>query len=390
MNYNIFLILPLLLALFQSVGLQAAPDWTAATTTGPRQDFERKFSQTYDVNDNGSVRLENRYGEINVTTWTQNRVQIDVLVKVSASSQDKANDIFDRITIDFTGGGNRATATTSIGNAKKGGFWESLFGDAVSISWGNSSNDYKIYYNVKMPAAATLETVAKYCDVRLPALSGDNTTTVGYGDLVAGKLTGSNTVEISYGSIRAEELGKMSSLRQRYSEATIRKADRLKYDGRYSELTLNTANIVTLDVGYEEVDIERAQKVTINGNYNDVELGEVDVFEFDGSYTGYSVDKVNTSITGETNYGDVDVDALGSNFTKVYIRTRYADVNLGMPSGRGYDVDINTRYGDIGFRGDGQLNRNSEGTAESLKGKVSGSGQGSVDISTSYGDVSLR
>ena len=389
MNYNIFLILPLLLALFQSVGLQAAPDWTAATTTGPRQDFERKFSKSYDVNSNGSVRLDNRYGEINVETWTQNKVQIDVRVKVTASSQDKANQVFDRITIDFTGGGNRATATTSIGNASGGG---SFFGRILSGDWGwsESGNDYKIYYSVKMPAATTLETVAKYCDVRLPALSGDNTTTVGYGDLVAGKLTGSNTVEISYGSIRAEELGKMSSLRQRYSEATIRKADRLKYDGRYSELTLNTANVVTLDVGYEEVDIERAQKVTINGNYNDVELGEVDVFEFDGSYTGYSVDKVNTSITGETNYGDVDVDALGNNFTKVYIRTRYADVNLGMPSGRGYDVDINTRYGDIGFRGDGQLNRNSEGTAESLKGKVSGSGQGSVDISTSYGDVSLR
>ena len=390
MNYNIFLILPLLLALFQSVGLQAAPDWAIASTISPRQDFERKFSQTYDVNGSGSVRLDNRYGEINVETWTQNKVQIDVRVKVTASSQDKANEVFDRVTIDFTGGGNRATATTSIGNSTGG---TSFFGRLLSGDWSwndSSSNDYKIYYSVKMPAATTLETVAKYCDVRLPALSGDNTTTVGYGDLVAGKLTGSNTVEISYGSIRAEELGKMSSLRQRYSEATIRKADRLKYDGRYSELTLNSANVVTLDVGYEEVDIERAQKITINGNYNDVEIGTVDVFEFDGSYTGYSIDKVNTSITGETNYGDVDVDELGGGFSKVYIRTRYADVSLGMPIGRGYDVDISTRYGDIGFRGDGQLNRSSEGSSEYLKGKVSGSGQGMVDISTSYGDVSLR
>ena len=104
MTYNIHFILPLLLALFQSVGLQAAPDVA-------RQDYERKYSESYPVNADGTVSLTNRYGEINVETWAQNKVQIDVRVRVTASSKDKAESTFDRITINFMGGGNRASAT---------------------------------------------------------------------------------------------------------------------------------------------------------------------------------------------------------------------------------------------------------------------------------------
>ncbi|MEM6771803.1 MAG: hypothetical protein AAF597_14565, partial [Bacteroidota bacterium] len=147
-----------------------------------RQDFEKTYSETFNVNGEGSVRLENRYGEIRVETWERNEVKIDVRIRVTASDQEDADKTFDRIQIDFTSSTNRASATTSIGknNNKSKGLIERIFdGD---WSWGGSSNnDYKIYYEVKMPASADLETTAKYCDVELPDLSGDTRLTIGYG-----------------------------------------------------------------------------------------------------------------------------------------------------------------------------------------------------------------
>ena len=385
MNYNTSTLLALILVLFQAGGLHAASDrW-------PDQDFERKFSESYNVNGQGSVRLENRYGEINVETWAKDQVQIEVLVRVTASSQEKANNIFDRVTINFTGGANRATATTNIGQAANdGSLWNKLFGENTIISWGDNSNDFKVYYTVKMPASATLETVAKYCDVRLPDLSGNNTTEVGYGDLVAGKLTGSNNVRISYGSIRADELGKTSSLRLRYSDANIRKADILTYDGRYGDAEIGTVNKINVDAGYDDIEIDKAVEAVIRGNYNDVDIEEVDVVDIDGNYTDFSLGRVNRSVKANSGYGDIEVDYIGSGFERIDVTTRYADVRLGMPSGRGYDVDVSTRYGDISVSGTGSLNRHEEGSSESVRGKINGSGAGMVTISTSYGDVSLR
>lgn len=385
MNYKTNLLIPALLVLFQSVGLYAGPDWVP-----PVQDYEKKFSETYNVNSQGSVRLENRYGEINVETWEQNQVRIDVRIKVTANSQDKANQTFDRITIDFTGGANRATATTNIGNSNDG---TSFFGRVLKGDWSwdsNNSGDFKIYYTVKMPASATLETIAKYCDVRLPNLSGNNTTTVAYGDLVAGKLSGSNDVQISYGSIRTDELGKMSKIRLRYSEATVRKADVLTYDGRYSEAEIGTVSRIRIDAGYEDIEIEEAGDVYIRGNYNDIEINTVGSLDVDGNYSDYSLKRVTKSIKASSGYGDIDIEEIGPNFESIEISTRYADVSLGMPNGRGYDVDINTRYGDISVRGRGDLKRNEEGSSESVKGKVHGTGTGFVNVTTSYGDVVLR
>ena len=392
MKYNILSTLPLLLV-WLVVGTPTSYGATSehdVSTARAKRDYTKDFSKTYDVNSRGSIALNNRYGEINVETWGRDQVQIDVQVRVTADNQERANELFDRITIDFTGGGNRATATTSIGQGKKSGFWESLFGDNIIINFGNNSSDFKVYYTVKMPAAAQLETTAKYCDVRLPTLSGANVTNVAYGDLVAGKLTGNNKVEVSYGSARIEELGKSSNLHLRYSEATVRKAYDLEYNGRYGEVEIGTANNVTVDSGYDDVEIEKARKVVVDGNYNDIDLGTVDEFRFDGSYTGYSVDLVNLILEGESSYGDVDIDELGQNFERVYIRTRYADVEIGVPGGRGYDIDVSTRYGDISVSGDGQLNRTDEGSSESVKGKINGSGNGLIDISASYGDISLR
>lgn len=384
MSYKIHFILPLLLALFQSVGMQATPD----ERLDVGESFEKSFSEVYDVNGQGSVRLENRYGEINVETWERNQVKIDVLIKVTADNREQANQTFQRITIDFTGGSNRATATTTIGSQNSSaGFFDRLRDWAGSSS---SSNDFKIYYKVKMPASATLETVAKYCSVRLPNLSGNNTTSVAYGDVVAGKLSGSNTVAISYGSIRADQLGKISSLRLRYSEGKIENADVLTYDGRYGGLKIDQVNRIKIDAGYDDIEIERADDVTIRGNYNDIKVGTAEILDLEGNYSDFSFTRINKSIKASSNYGDVEVEEIGPDFEKIDISTRYADVELGMPDGRGYNLDVKTHYGDISCRSKGELNRNTHGSSERINGTVNGRGNGSVRIDTSYGDIVMR
>ncbi len=356
-----------------------------------RQDFEKKYSKTFDVNGSGNVRLENRYGSIRVETWERDEVQIDVRIKVSADDQEDADNTFDRIEISLSGGGNSASATTSIGNNRRSskGILERIFdGD---WGWGgNSSNDFKVYYSVKMPASASLETEAKYCDVTLPDLSGDNRITVGYGDLVGGDLTGANEISISYGSARLDELGTDSRFRIRYSDGVIRTVGDLKYDGRYSETRIGRAGKLDIDAGYEELEITSATEVRFEGNYNELDLEKANRVFLDGNYCDFDLGTVEKELEVDASYGDLEIDLLKVGFERVYVRANYIDVEIDVESGANYEMDLRSRYGDISYDKSRSTNVSSSkaGSSESVKGTV-GSGTGRVDISTSYGDIEL-
>lgn len=360
-----------------------------------RQDYEKTYTETFKVDGDGEVRLANRYGEIKVETWDRNEVKIDVRVKVSAADQDDANRTFDRIEVSFTGGANSATAITNIGTNKRRskGIIESIFdGEWPSFGGVSNSNDFKVYYRVKMPASASLETEAKYCDVNLPDLSGNTNISVGYGNLVAGDLTGRNEVSVSYGSARIDELGESSTFRVRYCDGNeIRKAKELRYDGRYSESRIGSVDRLIIDAGYEELEVENAGELRLDGNYNDLEVGTVGRIHLDGNYCDISVDEVAKELEVDASYGDLEIKKLRSGFERVYIRVNYIDVEIDVDSGAGYEFELRTRYGDISYDSGRakNVNSNKSGSSRSATGTVPGNGKGSIDISTSYGDIDI-
>jgi hypothetical protein len=360
-----------------------------------RQDYEKTYTETFQVDGEGEVRLANRYGEIKVETWDRNEVKIDVRVKVSASDQEDADRTFNRIEVNFTGGSNSATAITNIGSNKRRskGIIEAIFdGEWPSFGGISNSNDFKVYYRVKMPASASLETEAKYCDVSLPDLSGNTNITVGYGNLVAGDLTGRSEISVSYGSARIDELGENSTFRVRYCDGNeIRKAQDLRYDGRYSETRIGNVGRLNVNAGYEELEVESAEELRLDGNYNDLEVGTVGRIHLDGNYCDVSVDEVSKELEVDASYGDLEIEQLRAGFERVYIRVNYIDVEIDVDSDAGYEFELRTRYGDISYdSGRAQnVNSNKSGSSRSATGSVPGNGKGSIDISTSYGDIEI-
>jgi len=364
-----------------------------------RQDYQKNYSKNFRVDGSGDVRLSNRYGEITVETWDRDEVKIDVRVKVSADDQDDADRLFDRIEVSFSGGANSASAITSVGTAakKKGGIISTLLGDMEwpwSSSGGSSSNsnDFRVYYRVKMPAAASLETEAKYCDVSLPDLSGNNNLSVGYGNLVAGDLTGRNQVSVSYGTARINQLGDNSTFRVRYCDGNeIRKATSLRYDGRYSETEIGTVDRLSVDAGYEEIKIESAREVRVDGNYNDIVVNHAERIYLDGNYSDVKIGELIRELEVDASYGDLEIDHVRTGFESIYIRTNYIDVELDVDSDAGFTFDLSTRYGDIEFDTSRATRRNSDksGSSSSLTGSIPGKGRSKIDISSSYGDITI-
>ena len=47
--------------------------------------------QTYEVGDEGTVRIINEYGDINVVTWNENKVDITVRITVDGNDMEKSH-----------------------------------------------------------------------------------------------------------------------------------------------------------------------------------------------------------------------------------------------------------------------------------------------------------
>lgn len=358
-----------------------------------RQDFEKTFSESFAVDGSGSVHLENRYGEIKVETWDRDEVKVDVRVKVSARDKEAANRIFDRIEVNFSGSNNHASVSTIIGDNNKKSksiLTKILDGDFWNNTGGNSSNDFRIYYRVQMPRSADLETEAKYCDVELPDLSGDTDLKVGYGDLVSGDLDGRNEISISYGSARIGTLGQESTFRIRYSEGSIQGAQDLRYDGRYSETRIGPTKHLNIDAGYEEIDVESAQELRMDGSYNELSIERVGRLFIDGNYNDFTIERIDKELEVDAAYGDLRIDGLSANFDRVYVRTRYIDVDIDVDSDAGFDMELRTRYGGVSYPNNAKnTHSQKDGNSRYVKGTVPGTGKGTINISTNYGDINI-
>jgi hypothetical protein len=366
--------LPILLALLLPLGGLAAD-----------QDYEKRLSETYFVNPDARVNLDNRYGEIKVVTWNQQRVKVDVLIRVDARSEDDFQETLERIDVVIRGGGSSVSATTTVsGNRSSNSWWDMITG-------GGGSDDFKIYYTVSMPASLQLDVKARYCDVELPDLSGPTYLNIGYGDLVGGRLTNRTELDVSYGSARIERIGNDSDVKMRYSEGSIRNAGDIRYDGRYSEIRLGRIGRARFDVGYEEIDIESATEVRLDGNYNELSVQRAGSIYLDGNYTDFNLGTVTGVLEVDGNYGDVEVRDLEAGFDHVRIRVSYSDVQIDVANNAGYTLDLRARYGDIDVPRNDLSPRNisNQGNTETVTGKKAGTGSGRIEIDTSYGDIEI-
>jgi hypothetical protein len=45
-----------------------------------KHEKSKSISKSFDVNSDATLKISNKYGDVNVTSWNQNRIEIDVKI----------------------------------------------------------------------------------------------------------------------------------------------------------------------------------------------------------------------------------------------------------------------------------------------------------------------
>jgi hypothetical protein len=299
----------------------------------------KTISKTYTVDGKDKLSVNNQYGKVQVNTWAKKEIKVDVEIKSYESSDARAQEQLDAVSISESKQGDLISFKTNI--------------DRKNMNWWSRTKNGKeekrgvqVNYVIYMPAKNPLDVTNRYGSTILPDFDGPVNINSSYGSLSAGNLdNAANRVKISYGSANVEGFS-AGTLDVSYGSLKLDNADKLSADIRYSQAKIGRLTSGgNLDLSYGGVKIEALDKnvrnLLINSAYSGVTMGIDDAasFNFDVtvSYAGFNFDDNKVNITSRT----PEEGTKGFNPTKNYKGTY----------GKGSDsrVIIKSSYGGVKF-----------------------------------------
>lgn len=341
----------LLLFLFMLPGLAQAEGIKGKYTS------EKKINRSFIVNADALTNVLNKYGNVYVTTWDENKTDIEVIITVSGNNEEQVNKRIKAIDVLFNTSNSKVSATTVIGNSP------------------SSKISMEINYTVKIPKKGAI---------------GINNQ---YGGISLGVINGPATIDCQYGTFSANELNnENNSIIMLYSDGSnINYIAKGAINAQYSGLKVKKSNHLNIKAGYTDVTVTDVGNITYSLYYGDMKVGSANRVLAEGDYNSMRFGTISTELFIKTNYGDIKVENIEKGVKKVTIYSTYTAVDLKLNENFAYDFEFSLIYGNLNG-GDGlTFSEKKEKNFEAYyRGYYKNSGVGKMIINTEYGNITLK
>lgn len=329
---------------------------------------KKTLKKEYQVQANSNLFIENEYGNVNVTTWEQPKIEIEVVITVKSSDEDDAIQKLNDINIAFSQGTDFVKAVTQINSSNSKWFNVSFF--------NNSKVEFSIDYTIKMPITGNLNITNDYGFIYIDKLKGRCMLNNDYGGINIGSLYhSSNVINMDYGSNSIIEYIKSGKINADYSKININRAEKLDIQADYCTNQIN--------------DI---QELTINSDYGSLHIGQVHFLTANCDYLNLNIVKLHKKISVENDYGSLKIENLDKNFESVKINSDFMTVKIGIHSETAFQFDIQTEFGSLTIDGlkPTYTTKEYESFSKWVKGYVNAKNAASqLQINSEYGGISL-
>ncbi|WP_338730796.1 hypothetical protein [Mangrovimonas cancribranchiae] len=335
-------------------------------TVNDKHEKEKTIKRSFNVNANAELHIDNSYGNLNIITWNENKITIEVTIKTSGNNEEKVQKKLENITVDFESSNNRVSAKT-IFNKLKSSWW----------NWGGNSNiNMQVNYLVKMPITNAVN------------LSND------YGNINLDKLEGRAVINCDYGKITTKELlADNNSFNFDYTKGCY--FDYIKsgsINADYSDFTISKVENITINADYTNTEIELAENVHYNCDYGTVKIDQVNNIEGNGDYLTVVVGDVYKNASIKADFGSIKIDNMTKNAGNITIESDYTGIKIGYEAGYNFNFDFDLSYASLSSDNALQFSlKDKDGSDKKYKGYYGSPNSGnSITIASDYGSVTLK
>ncbi|MFK8060872.1 MAG: hypothetical protein AB8B78_12370 [Polaribacter sp.] len=340
---------------------------TSANNDKEKHEKSKSIKKEYTVNADALVKLNNRYGNLNISTWDKNRVEIEVTITVKGDDLDDVEEKLQSIDVEFNANSSLVEAETIFGKKKSNWSW-----------WSKNKNiNYKINYVVKMPKSNSVDLDNDYGNIYLEDLDGKAAINCDYGKISVGDLSASNNdINLDYCSSSSINYMKSGDINVDYSKISVDKSQSLKVNSDYS----------TVKIG-------ETRNVDFNIDYGSITINQVDNIDGNSDYASMRIGTVRKNVIIDTDYGSITIKNLEKGFENVDITGQYAGIKIGVAADAVFNFEVDLQYAGFGRNDDKieMFKSISKSTKKYYEGKYGkGNTNSRVKIKSQYGGVSIR
>ncbi|HOU01922.1 MAG TPA: DUF4097 family beta strand repeat-containing protein [Bacteroidales bacterium] len=285
------------------------------------QSFEekKKYSKTFPVKREMTLELNNKYGNIHISSWQKDSVYVVAEVEATSSSLKRLHNMFDGVDVDISGTDYLVRVKTEFSQD---------INDLVETIKGLTDKlipyESRIRINYKINAP-------EYIDMRI---------TDKYGDVYIENCRGQFTLNLANGSFKANEIDHSKSLQLTFCDATINSLAEGDIESSFSELTIGESRDLDISSVSSRLDLKKAGNIYVESRRDKFYVGSVNSITGNSYFTDFRIDNLGQELNLETRYGNLSAEKIESSFKGININSNYTDIDLTFGRSLSYNLDI--------------------------------------------------
>lgn len=294
-----------------------------STVSMAQVSLEETYQESFFIEDEASVDITNKYGDVIVNTWFKDSVKMKVLLRADGKTRSVVAKELSRVDIDIRQIGNLISGTTKLDQGKSRG----LLGDLL-----DQVNDYsqsmiggkkiKIDYEIWLPEEVDISIENKFGDVYLSTLSGNVSIDLSHGDLRGNKITSDLVMDHSFGKHRFDHV-EQGNFTLRGIESKIKTGTKLNIESSSSEMDFGDIEFVQINSRNDKIDIDQVRNMVGEGSFTDLEL-----------------EMALSDISVDFDYGEIFINRIAKDFGKIILNGKSCDINMILDQGSYINTSI--------------------------------------------------
>lgn len=320
---------------------------------------QKQITESFKVNRNDLLQVDNRFGNITVTHWNRQEIAIRVEIETKSGHEDRAKQMLDNIQVEIRKSGNTVSAVTSL----------------VGNSNLKNNERMTINYFINMPSQQTSDLSQKYGNINLPQQNdGKCTLHVKYGNLNGGSFNADLNVEAKYGNIDIE------NMKTAYFDL-----------GYVGSMVCKDADKITIDSKYSNLEMGAVRHLDLEKKYGNMKIKKLDEGNMEVKYSEVKIDFLKNELTADDlSYSTLSIRELSPHFTTLRVEARYGNLKLNIPESASFQVVAeNMKYGNYDIKGFKTTDFSKEG--HNFRSEINGGGNSRIYFDgNSYSNLTIH
>ena len=280
---------------------------------------KRSFTKSITLSRDARFEVNNKYGDIHITSWKKDSVAVKAEIEAFAPNQSRLQKMLDGIEVNISGTGSLVRAETVFGKEITV-LLESFKGITGKII--DYDSRVQINYYIKIPDNVDINIENQFGDIFME----DN--------------TGVISVSLSKGNFVAKSLNRISDLSLDFGDAEIGSVRSGKINSTFSKIKISQSEDISINSTSTRFDFGKAGKVNVESRRDKFYIGNISGITGISYFTDYKIETLTGTTDLELKYGSFEIERVDEVFERITIESDYSDITAKFDPSASFEFSI--------------------------------------------------